>query len=145
MKVNRSCYYLYAGRQTFRQSRCATAVKECFFENRRRYGSRRIAASLKIGRATVQKVMRREGLRSIQPRSFKPQTTDSKHGLPVCANLLQDRTNTPTAKGARIRWRHHLFAAARWRFLLFGVSSGQVYAPHCRVERFAKYDGTVGN
>jgi hypothetical protein len=36
MKVNRSCYYLYAGRQTFRQSRCATAVKECFFENRRR-------------------------------------------------------------------------------------------------------------
>ena len=98
MKVNRSCYYLYAGRQTFRQSICAAAVKECFFDNRRRYGSRRIAASLEIGRATVQKVMRREGLRAIQPRSFKPQTTDSKHGLPVCANLLQDGANAPTAK-----------------------------------------------
>ena len=98
MKVNRSCYYFYAGRQTFRKSRYATAVKECFFENRRRYGSRRIAASLKIGRATVQKVMRGEGLRSIQPRSFKPQTTDSKHGLPVYANLLQDGSNSPTGK-----------------------------------------------
>ncbi len=98
MKVNRSCYYLYAGRQTFRQSICAAAVKECFFDNRRRYGSRRIAASLKIGRATVQKVMRRENLRAIQAKQFKPQTTDSKHGLPVCANLLQDGANAPTAK-----------------------------------------------
>ncbi len=99
MKVTRSCYYLYAGRQTFRKSICAAAVKECFFENRRRYGSRRIAASLKIGRATVQKVMRRMGLRAIQPRSFKPQTTDSKHGLPVCANLLRDSANAPVGKG----------------------------------------------
>ncbi len=34
-----------------------------------------------------------------QPRSFKPQTTDSKHGLPVCANLLQDGANAPTGGG----------------------------------------------
>ena len=99
MKVNRSCCYLYAGRQSFRQSICAASVKECFFDNRRRYGSRRIAASLKIGRATVQKVMRLEGLRAIQAKQFKPQTTDSKHGLPVCANLLQDGANAPAAKG----------------------------------------------
>ncbi len=75
------------------------AVKECFNLNSRRYGSRRIAASLKIGRASVQKVMRRQGLRAIQPRSFTPKTTDSKHGLPVYDNLLQDGTNAPTAKG----------------------------------------------
>lgn len=99
MKVNRSCYYLYAGRQTFRQNSLAAAVKECFYDNRRRYGSRRIAASLKIGRATVQKLMRRENLRAIQPRLFTPQTTDSKHGLPVCANLLQNGANAPQAKG----------------------------------------------
>ena len=99
MRVQRSAYYLYASRKTYRQSGYAGAVKECFFVNRRRYGSRRIAASLKIGRAAVQKVMRQENLRAIQPRSFKPQTTDSKHGLPVCANLLQDGANAPTAKG----------------------------------------------
>ena len=99
MKVNRSCYYAYAGRQTFRQDGGDARIKECFFANRRRYGSRRIAASLKIGRATVQKVMRRENLRAIQPRIFKPQTTDSKHGLPICANLLQDAANAPAGKG----------------------------------------------
>jgi transposase InsO family protein len=43
--------------------------------------------------------MRCENLRAIQPKSFKPQTTDSKHGLPVCANLLQDRANAPTGQG----------------------------------------------
>ena len=99
MKVQRSAYYLYAGRKTFRQNGCDTRIKECFDLNCRRYGSRRIAASLNIGRATVQKVMRRENLRAIQPRSFKPQTTDSKHGLPVCVNLLQDEANAPTGKG----------------------------------------------
>ena len=99
MQVQRSAYYLYAGRQTFRHSPLTAVVKECFFANRRRYGSRRIAASLKIGRTTVQKVMRREDLRAIQPRSFKPQTTDSKHGLPVAANLLQDAANAPASKG----------------------------------------------
>ena len=99
MKVTRSCYYAYAGRHTFRQNGGAARIKECFYENRRRYGSRRIAASLKIGRATVKKVMRRENLRAIQPRIFKPQTTDSTHGLPICANLLQDAANAATGKG----------------------------------------------
>lgn len=32
-------------------------------------------------------------------RVFTPQTTDSKHGLPVCPNLLQNGTNAPTGKG----------------------------------------------
>jgi len=47
----------------------------------------------------VRKVMRREGLRAIQPKGFVPQTTDSRHGLPVCANLLQNGVNAPTGKG----------------------------------------------
>jgi putative transposase len=99
MKITRSAYYAYAGRKTFRQTGCDARIKECFDLNRRRYGSRRIAASLKIGRAAVQKVMRQMGLRAIQPKSFKPQTTDSKHGLPVCANLLQNVANAATGRG----------------------------------------------
>ncbi len=43
--------------------------------------------------------MRRENLRAIQPKSFKPRTTDSEHGLPVCASLLQDGANAPTENG----------------------------------------------
>ncbi|MBC7909736.1 MAG: IS3 family transposase [Pyrinomonadaceae bacterium] len=103
MKVQRSAYYAYASRRTYRKSAWqkerTAQVKECFQINRRRYGSRRIAASLKIGRTAVQKVMRRENLKAIQPKSFKPQTTDSRHGLAVCANLLQDGTNAPRARG----------------------------------------------
>ena len=104
MKVNRSCYYAYACRRSYRTSSlktlCTAAVKECFEFHRRRYGSRRIAAQLEIGRATVQKIMLCENLRAIQAKQFKPQTTDSKHGLPVCANLLQNGANAPTGKGA---------------------------------------------
>ena len=103
MKVNRSCYYAYASRRSYRTSSlktgCTAAVKECFEFHRRRYGSRRIAAQLKVGRATVQKIMRGESLRAIQAKRFKPQTTDSKHDLRVSPNLLQSGVNQPTGKG----------------------------------------------
>ena len=103
MKLNRSAYYAYARGKTYRESPlkrdCAAAVKVCFNEHRRRYGTRRIAAELKIGRAAVRRIMRRENLRAIAPKSFTPKTTDSKHGLPVCANLLQDGERAPTGKG----------------------------------------------
>jgi putative transposase len=103
MKVNRSAYYAYASRRTFRESlwqaNCRARVRECFDLNRRRYGSRRIAAELKIGRATVQKMMRRENLQAIQPRSFVPQTTNSRHDLPVSPNLLQNAECAPAGKG----------------------------------------------
>jgi hypothetical protein len=104
VKVNRSAYYAYSRGRTYRESPlkrdCAAAVKACFIEHRRRYGgTRRIAAELKIGRAAVRRIMRRENLTAIAPKSFKPQMTDSKHGLPVCANLLQDGERAPTGKG----------------------------------------------
>jgi len=86
--------------ETYRENPQTARIKECFHSNARRYGSRRIAASLKIGRNTVRKVMRREGLRAIAPKRFKPATTDSKHGLGANDNLLKNGLNEPTAKGA---------------------------------------------
>ncbi len=65
----------------------------------RRYGSRRIAVALKVGRNTVRKVFKREGLKAIQPKSFKPKTTDSKHGFGYNENLLKDSQNQPNNKG----------------------------------------------
>ncbi|WP_353719831.1 IS3 family transposase [Dyadobacter sp. 676] len=54
-----------------------------FIRNFKRYGSRRIKESLKqkgikIGRRKVVKIMRKEGLRAIQPPKFVPRTTDSR-------------------------------------------------------------------
>jgi transposase InsO family protein len=103
MKVHRSAFYAYLSRRTFQASSlktgCAAAVKQCFWFHRRRYGSRRIAVALQIGRATVQKVMRRENLRAIQAKRFTPKTTDSKHDLPICANLLREPAHAPAGGG----------------------------------------------
>jgi transposase InsO family protein len=60
----------------------------------KRYGARRIVAALanckaiKLSRQTVGEIMKEEGLKAIQPRSFVPRTTNSKHGKRVCENLL---------------------------------------------------------
>ncbi|MBA3786213.1 MAG: hypothetical protein H0X15_11885 [Acidobacteria bacterium] len=104
MQVNRSAYYVYARGETHRESpsriNCVARIKECFYiHHRRRYGRRRIAVELKIGRHRVRKVLQRENLRAIAPKKFKPQMTDSKHGQPVSPNLLQHGANTPESLG----------------------------------------------
>tara|TARA_R110002049_G_scaffold300016_1_gene490566 strand:+ start:5570 stop:6442 length:873 start_codon:yes stop_codon:yes gene_type:complete len=64
-----------------------------FHRHRRRYGARRIAADLKlqgvvIGRERVAKLLRIAGLSALQPKSFKPRTTESRHTLGYNENLL---------------------------------------------------------
>lgn len=103
MDVSRSAYYAYLSGKNKRENQPKTdyadKIKDCFHHNRRRYGSRRIAAALKIGRHRVRSVMREENLQAIGRRKFKPQTTDSGHGQPVSPNLLKDSANLPTGKG----------------------------------------------
>ena len=70
-------------------------IEEIFWEHRRRYGARRIAVELvarghPCGPARVAKLMKKLGLRAIQPRSFRPRTTDSRHSLGYSPNLLID-------------------------------------------------------
>ncbi|MEJ7863229.1 MAG: IS3 family transposase [Pyrinomonadaceae bacterium] len=64
----------------------------CYFENRRRYNSRRVSKALakngvKIGRSKVRSLMKEENLKAIQAKAFKPRTTDSK-GITAALNLL---------------------------------------------------------
>ena len=103
MRTSATAYYAYARGKTYRvtaaQKKCREKVRACFYEHRRRYGSRRIAAQLKIGRAAARSAMRWENLRAIAPKRFKPQTTDSSHDLRISPNLLQNGMNAPTAKG----------------------------------------------
>jgi transposase InsO family protein len=104
MKLSRGCYYDYRRGKTYRESphkaASAARIKECFYFHRRRYGARRIAAELQIGRFRTRSVMKREDLRAIAPKRFVPQTTDSKHGFAVSPNLLQNGANASTGKGA---------------------------------------------
>lgn len=103
LKVTVGCYYAYRNGKTYRESPqkqdVRAQVKECFHLNRRRYGSRRIAAALKIGRLAARNAMKREGLRAIASKKFKPQTTDSNHDQRISPNLLKEPRNQPAGKG----------------------------------------------
>ena len=68
-----------------------SAVQQIFLEHRRRYGSRRIARTLRrqgmvINRKRVVRIMQENHLLAIQPKSFVV-TTDSDHELEVYLNI----------------------------------------------------------
>jgi len=74
-------------------------IRHIFWQHKRRYGARRIAVELQAqgrpcGVDRVAKLLKNQGLQAIQPQSFKPQTTDSRHALGYSPNLLQ-RSSPP--------------------------------------------------
>ena len=106
MKVSVSAFYAFRRGATFqktaRQAALDERVRTCFYFHRRRYGTRRIAVELAAGRASVRAAMRRENLRAIGPRRFKPKTTDSDHDSRISPNLLKNASNEPSGAGAVI-------------------------------------------
>lgn len=71
-------------------------IHDIFWSHQRRYGARRIAAELRrrdilCGVGRVAKLLKSQGLRAIQPKSFQPKTTDSRHRLGYNDNLLAGR------------------------------------------------------
>lgn len=98
MRVSVSGYYAWRRRLTkppsLKRKKLADLVSDCYWENRRRYGNRRIKAALakagvKIGRFQIRRLMREQGLKAIQPRSFTPRTTDSRN-VKAASNLLAE-------------------------------------------------------
>ena len=68
-----------------------SAIQQIALEHRRRYGSRRIAQTLRrrgmvVNRKRVARIMREDHLLGIQPKAFVV-TTDSDHELEVCLNI----------------------------------------------------------
>lgn len=102
---SRSSYYAWAsGRRSDRaleDEPLAREIREIFQMHRRRYGARRISIELKrrelaCGPRRVGRLMRESGLKAIQPKSFQPKTTDSRHVLGYSPNLLLD-SPTPSS------------------------------------------------
>ena len=97
--MSRSAFYAWQRQKAQDRSAAdgaACHVREVFWRHSRRYGSRRIhaellAADMQIGRHKVRRLMREQGLRAIQPRSFVPRMTDSRHGQRMSPNLLLDK------------------------------------------------------
>ena len=81
-----------------------TLLIQTFQAHHRRYGVRRLVAELKaqglaLGKHRVQKVLRHNGLRAIQPRSFVPRTTQSRHPYPISPNLLLEHGEATKPNG----------------------------------------------
>jgi putative transposase len=95
--VGRAGYYAQtrrgAGPREQEDSRLRPLVRQIFWEHQRRYGARRIAAELNArgeacGPGRVARLLKELGLQAIQPRSFRPRTTQSRHPLGYSPNLL---------------------------------------------------------
>ena len=95
--VSRSAYYDWRKHEfSLRQhedSHLKPFIQSIFWEHRRRYGARRIAMELAArkqpcSRRRVGRLMKKMELVAIQPRTFKPRTTNSRHSLGYNDNLL---------------------------------------------------------
>lgn len=92
--ISRSSYYEYRRQKTYQvNDQELESVQRIFAVHRRRYGSRRISKALeqqgiKMGRFKVRRLMKAGDLKAIQPRSFVPKTTNSKHTLGYAPNVL---------------------------------------------------------
>ena len=105
LSISRPAYYAWLRRVPSNRERedreLRPLVSQIFWENRRRYGTRRIvkalaAKSVKCSERRVARLMGEMDLLAIQPKSFRPRTTDSRHRLGYSPNLLPD-IDEPTA------------------------------------------------
>ena len=110
LNVSRSAYYVWRqGAFSTRQrqdNRLMPTIRDIFWEHKRRYGARRIAIELvardqPCSRQRVRRLMTEMGLVAIQPRSFKPRTTDSRHAHGYSPNLLAD---APPSTDKNLLW-----------------------------------------
>lgn len=96
--LSRSYYYSLtkADEKEPKDSELEKAVVRWFWHHKRRYGPRRLKGELaenegmKVGRDKIATIMKRNGLKAIQPPSFVPKTTRPIGGQPRCPNLLLD-------------------------------------------------------
>jgi len=97
LEVSRSAYYAWLDAPaTMREENdmlLMPIVRQIFYRHKRRYGARRIAMELgdmgyTCGVPRVSRLLKTQGLKAIQPKSFKPRTTESKHTLGYSPNLL---------------------------------------------------------
>lgn len=104
--VSRSGFYA-ARRSLLQPTRAcpaAASLKALFLASGRTYGSRRLQAALRAkgfphGRYRVRQLMKKHQLRPIWKRKFI-HTTDSKHDLPIAANILNRQFNPEAANRA---------------------------------------------
>jgi transposase InsO family protein len=106
LQVSRSGFYAFRSKglsqREARDEELMPLIRDIFWEHKRRYGARRIAQELAAqsegcGVARVAKLLEKQGLKAIQPKSYRPRTTNSRHALGYSPNLLTGR-DAPTKR-----------------------------------------------
>jgi hypothetical protein len=100
LEVSRSGFYARRSSQESlreQQDRELTPIIcDVFWRHKRWYGARRISEELlsrgvACGVARVARLLKTLGIRAIQPKSYRPKTTESRHRLGFNQNLLSGR------------------------------------------------------
>lgn len=100
--VSRSGYYAWLhrkpGKKAQQQAQCDTRVSDQFQAHDQCYGAPRLQVELReqghhYDVKTIANSLKRQGLCAVAGQKFQPKTTDSKHALPVCPNVLEQDFN----------------------------------------------------
>ena len=125
-EISKSGYYDWLKGNAHQDSATKAHIRQhilnTFTEHRSCYGSRRVAAALQqrdvlVGGEQVGWILREEGLKAIQPRSFVPRKTERRHKYPISPNLLLER---PLPDEPNEIW---VVTLRTYRFLLGGGST----------------------
>ena len=125
LAVSRAGFYAWRRRPVAARTRedqvLAVAVAAIYAGHHGRYGSPRVRMELRdrgqrSGRKRIARLMRLQGLRARPKRRYRT-TTDSRHGLPVCPNLLARRFAVAQPNTAWVTDMTYLWTAQGWLYL----------------------------
>lgn len=96
-QISRSGYYEHLNRVESRRDKnnriLLVSIKTSYHSSRKTYGAIRIHKDLKgagkdCGKNRIARLMRQEGLKSVHRTKYRPQTTQSNHGLAIAPNVI---------------------------------------------------------
>jgi transposase InsO family protein len=124
--VSRSGYYDWRDRgpspRQQEDARLGPQIEVLFRQKRRAYGRVRLTHELRArghtcGQRRVRRLMRLQGLCARPRRTYRPQTTDSRHNHPVAPNLLGQRPAPSRPDTVWVTDFTYLPTTAGWLFL----------------------------
>lgn len=104
LDVSRSGYYDWRHRPpsatSLRQAELVEHIQKAHDDSRQIYGSPRVHRALQAQgidccENTVARIMRKNKVKSIMRKRYRPQTTDSNHAQPIAPNLLDQQFKQP--------------------------------------------------
>jgi len=125
LKVSRSAYYAWSinppSKRAIETELISEKIKKIFEDSRKTYGTRRIMRGLRkygffVSRRRIGKLMCKLGLYCKTKKKFRV-TTDSKHLLPVAANLLNREFSVGQPNKYYVGDITYIYTSSGWLYL----------------------------